>query len=222
MNIEHSLPVILDRFGFVQREKKKNGAEAKNLCGRDFLYYVLHYYFPGEFNPETNNPVEIDKRKLFGKPLPSWLVWTCLPFYKVPKLFAAKGLVLTINEVLIDSFLGFLRAMISPKFLTADEALRIVEESVNKKAACGIDISVSFGGLVNHVMFVSGYDSENLYVFDTHNVKKIKYEKITPPKNNRFVMRLSKKTVRDMWSRFGRVWIVERHKETVDISGNKF
>jgi len=45
MKIPNSLPTNLDKFGFVEREKK-NGKLVKNRCGRDFLYYTLHYYFP--------------------------------------------------------------------------------------------------------------------------------------------------------------------------------
>ena len=211
MKFEHSLPINLNEFGFVEREQK-DGVVLKNRCGRDFLYYVLHYYFPKEFSPRTCGPVEIEKKKIFGTLLPSWLIWTCLPFYKVPRLLIERRLVLVINKFFINSFFDFFRAMVSPKRLSADEALHIVESTINNGSTCGIDMSIGLGGLNDHVLFVFGYDSKNLYVFDTYIVQKIRYQKVTPPSDNRFIMKLPKETVRNMWSRFGRVWVVERRR----------
>ncbi len=209
MYIEHSLPIDIEKFGFTEREKNSKGILA-NRCGRDFLYYALHYYFPEEFNPTMCGPVEIDRRRLFGVPMPSWLVWTCLPFYKIPKLLSEKGLVLKINGLQINSFLAFVKSMLLPKFLTADEIFGVVETSINSKSVCGVDITIGLGGLIDHVLFVLGYDVENLYVIDTHVVEEIQYEKLTAENDPRFFMKLPKGVVSRMWSRFGRVWVIER------------
>lgn len=210
MKLEHSLPINLSRFGFVEREQEV-GVLVRNRCGRDFLYYALHYYFPNEFNVATCGPVEIDRRRILGMSLPSWFVWTCLPFYKVPRLFAERGLALKINQSPINSFSDFVRAMLCPNRLRADESLKIIEHAVNKGSVSGIDMPIGLGGLKDHVVFVFGYDAKNLYVFDTHTVQNIRYQKMTPHGDNRFIMRLSKEVVRDMWSRLGRVWVIEKH-----------
>ena len=125
MKFKHSLPINLDKFGFVEREKKNNKL-TKNRCGRDFLYYALHFYYPEEFSPMICGPAEIEKRKMFGMSLPSWLVWTCLPFYKVPRLLMRKGLVLKINHKQINSFLDFSKAIVFPKHLNIDDALKMI------------------------------------------------------------------------------------------------
>ena len=166
--------------------------------------------FPNEFNPKTCNPQDIEEKRLFGLPMPSSLVWTCLPFYKVPKLFLSKRLALKINGVGVSSFLSFVKSMLFPNRLEIDSALKIIETSVDKKLACGIDISIGLRGLADHVMFVFGYDENNLYVIDTHKAEKIDYEKLTPNDDNRFIMKLPRETVKKMWSRFGRVWQVAK------------
>lgn len=209
MNFNYSLPINLNEFGFVQRESKNNKL-VKNRCGRDFLYYVLNYYFADEFNPTTCGPKEIEERKIFGISLPDWLIWTTLSFYKMPIFLAKKGLVLRINQKTINSSLDFFKAMIFPRYLSADEALEMVEDCIKNGTTIGIDISIGLGGLIDHVLFVFGYDIENLYVFDTHNVEQIKYSKLTPDEDKRFIMKLPKEVVRNMWSRFGRVWVIEK------------
>ncbi len=74
--MEH-LPLDIKNFGFVQREIC-NGITVKYKCGRDFLYYALHFLLPSKFNPETNNPQEIDRNHFFGLTVPVWLAWTQL------------------------------------------------------------------------------------------------------------------------------------------------
>jgi len=44
-----TLPLSLEKIGFVQREKKKDGSTVIYRCGRDFFYYALHFYFPEKF-----------------------------------------------------------------------------------------------------------------------------------------------------------------------------
>ena len=61
-------------------------------------------------------------------------------------------------------------------------------------------------GLLYHVMFVYGYDNNNLYVFDTHFVEGIGYERTNL---GEFVFKLPKQKVKERWTRFGRVWNVD-------------
>lgn len=200
------LPRELNEIGFVEREKICDKTVA-NKCGRDFLYYCLNYYKPDLHNTFRGNPLDIETWGLFGLRIPSWLVWTFLSFCKVPRYFASLELELFINNHRIRNFSQFVKTAMSKSFST-DEALRIIEIAVDTGLASGIDVSIALGGLIDHVMFVYGYDADNLYVFDTHKVKRLKYEKLTPNGDERYVMRLPKSAIRKRWSRFNRVWVV--------------
>jgi len=200
------LPIKFENIAFVEREKR-NGRTVANKCGRDFLYYALSYYCPDLHNALHGNPLDIEKRGLFGFSVPSWLVWTFLSFCRAPHYFASLGLELFINNQRVRTFLQFVKAALS-KAHSADDALRIIERAVNAGVVSGIDVSIAFGGLVDHVMFVYGYDGDNLYVLDTHQIKRLEYEKLTPEGNGRYLMRLPKSIIRSRWSRFNRVWIV--------------
>jgi len=200
------LPLKFENIAFVEREKN-NGRIVTNKCGRDFLYYALSYYRPDLHNALRGNPVDIERQGLFGFLVPSWFVWTFLPFWKVPQYFTSLGLELLINNRGVKTFPQFVKAVLS-KAHSADDALQIIENAVNDGAVSGIDVSIALGGLVDHVMFVYGYDGDNLYVLDTHQIKRLEYEKLTPEGNGRYLMRLPKSIIRSRWSRFNRVWIV--------------
>jgi hypothetical protein len=144
-NLKKFLPINLDKFGFVEREKINNKI-VKNRCGRDFLYYSLNYYYPNKFNSNKCNPVQIEKQKIFGLPLPSWLVWTCLPFYKIPKLFRDNNLVLYINDIKIDSFIKFVRVIMFPPKLSFTDCLNKIINSVND--------GLRFWNFVSYTIFV--------------------------------------------------------------------
>lgn len=207
--IKKTLPVSIDQIGFVEREEY-NGEPIKNRCGRDFLYYTLNYYYPDIHNPQKGNPSDIESRGLFGLRVPSWFVWTFLSFIRVPNYFKSLGLVIEINNRKVDSFWQFLRAVLFTPMSSGDVGIELVEKSINDGKAVGIDIAVALWGLVDHVMFVYGYDENNLYVLDTHFVNQIGYEKITPNDEPRFLMKLPKKMILEKWTRFNRVWVVQR------------
>lgn len=198
------LPINLKKFGFVEREKI-NGKYVHNKCGRDFFYYCLHYYYPKKFNAKRLNPIEINNKRLFGLKVPAYLAWTMLQFIKVPKFIKSQGLVLKINNKKITSFISFMRTILAPSKNSADKAIKEIEKAVDNGIASGIDITLKYIFL-NHVMFVYGYDKNNLYVFDTHPVEMLEYKKIT--KDKKFIMKLPKDIIKKHWSMFGRVWIV--------------
>ena len=204
-----SLFIDLEKIGFVAREYE-NGEKVENRCGRDFLYYVLNYYFPDNFNPQKCNPVFIEQNKLFGLPIHSLFVWTCLPFYKVPKLFKNKSLLLEINNVPIKSFKDFVLNMIHPQIIGVDDSFKLIEKCLLEKIACGIDTPIKKGSIMNHVLFVYGYDEEYLYVIDTHKVDNLEYEKITPEKDPKFLMKIKKDVIRKLHSKLSRVWVVKK------------
>ena len=201
------LPINLDTFGFVEREKK-NGIPVVFRCGRDFLYYALNYYKPDTFNPKELCPTEIERRGIFGLRMPWWMMWSTLQFTKVPKIFKQNNLHITINDKHIRRHFDFLSAIIFPKKISADDALSAIEASVNKGEVSAIDISIGMFGFIDHVLFVYGYDDKNLFVFDTHKIPALEYEKQTKEEDARFIMKLPKQTVRNRWTRFGRVWVV--------------
>lgn len=198
----------IDKIGFVNREKNSVGEVVKYRCGRDFLYYALHYYYPEEFNASQNNALQIEKSHMFGLSLPWWLMWTQLQFIYLPELLSKLNLQLQINGKQINTFIDMFTATAKPKKSNADQKIRQIEAAVDEGDASGIDISLGLRGLVDHILFVHGYDEHNLYVLDTHKVPKLEYEKIT--EDNRYYMKLPKSVIRNRWTRFGRVWIVKK------------
>lgn len=207
--IKKTLPVSIDQIGFVEREKY-NGKPIRNRCGRDFLYYALNYYYPDIHNPQKGNPRDIEKERLFGLRVSSWFVWTFLSFIRVPSHFRSLGLVIEINKLKVDSFWRFLRAVLFTPLSSGDVGIKLIEKSIDDGKVAGIDIAVALWGLVDHVMFVYGYDEDNLYVLDTHFVYQIGYEKITTDGDQRFLMKLPKKVILEKWTRFNRVWVIQR------------
>jgi hypothetical protein len=200
-----NLSVDLETFGFVERESK-NGRKVKNKCGRDFLYYALNYYYPDKFNSAINNPVIIDRNRIFGLPVKENLSWAMIQFYKVPKLFQSLGLDFSINGRKIKSFPCFLLSIIKPTDKLAEEAIGEIEKIIDSNSVAGVDISIY--GLINHVIFVYGYDHENFYVFETQQIPILEYEKIT--QDNKYIMRLPKDIIKKRWTMFGRVWFIKR------------
>ena len=99
------------KFGFVEREKI-NRTFLKNRCGRDFLYYALHYYYPEDFNSHHNNPEEIEAKRLFGKSVPAVFAWSQLQFISLPKFLRSKSLSLKISNRQINSFKDFFNAIL--------------------------------------------------------------------------------------------------------------
>lgn len=202
-----TLTIDLNTFDFIEREYV-NGKKVKNKCGRDFLYYSLHYYFPDKFNKDISNPLLIDENKLFGFPVNSMFAWTMIQFFKVPILFKELKLLLSINSRPIRTFGNFITSIINPNQISAEDAINEVEENINKNYAVGINISLGLFGFLDHVMFVYGYDENNLYVFDTHQAVGLEYKKITEDK--RYIMKISKDVIRKRWTRFGRIWVVKK------------
>ncbi len=202
-----TLPINLDTFGFVEREKR-NGKLVIFRCGRDFLYYALAYYKPDIFSPNELCPTEIERKGIFGLRMPWWMMWSALQFTKVPQILKQNNLHLTINGKRIRHYFDFLFAHIFPKKVSATDALSVVETSVNIGEVSAIDIGISTFGLVDHVLFVYGYDDENLFVFDTQKLPMLEYEKQTKEGDSHFIMKLSKQIVRKRWTRWGRVWVV--------------
>lgn len=200
------LPLDIEKFGFVQRETC-GGLTIKNKCGRDFLYYSLHYLLPLQFNAHSNNPQEIEAKYYFGITVPAWLAWTQLQFYKMPSFLKSHSLELSINDVKITSPLVLAYSMLFSR-VTYENAIRKIEDAVKSGLVSGVDLALRWQGLEDHVLFVYGYDEDNLYVFDTHKVPRLEYEKLTT--NNRFYMRLPKSVIRKRWKTFSRVWEVHK------------
>lgn len=211
IKIKNSLShVDLDTFGFVEREQQ-NGKRLANQCGRDFLYYVLNYYFPQLHNKFHLNPKEISKSGLFGFSwLPIWLIPTGLTFKKVPRYLKSFSLQLIINDRKINTYFDFLLSILPIRQMSFEAGIRKIEQSINDGCAVGVDIALALFGMVDHVMFVYGYDDENFYIFDTHQTRILEYEKLTPEADKRFIMKLPKSIIKKRWTIFSRIWIVCR------------
>jgi hypothetical protein len=181
-----------------------------NKCGRDFVYFALNFYYPEAFNKSRICPVEMDRLKLLGQPVPKWLAWTQIQFYTMPEYLKTKGLRLSINNKLIKSFYDFVTGNIFSGFkISYEDAIGSIQSCVDLNIACAIDIPVRKGllALQDHVMFVYGYDEENLYVFDTLTVKGLGYVKV---EGEQGLYTLPKSLIRKNWSHLGRFWKVEK------------
>jgi hypothetical protein len=191
----------LATIGYYEREKV-NGKSAANKCGRDFLYYVLNYHFEDDFNSDKNNPLQIDRGGLFGYPMPAALAWTQLQFSNVPKFLDSQRLRLFVNKTSITSYVSFVRAILFAR-LSYVEAMKNIETAIARNQTVGIDISLGWGGLLDHVTFVYGYDEDNLYVIDTHQVPVLEYESV---EDSQYYFKLPKSVIRTRWTRWGRLW----------------
>jgi hypothetical protein len=196
----------LKKISFFEREKI-NGKYIANKCGRDFLYYALNYYFPERFNDAIYNPTEIDEKKIFGQPTPSWLSWTQVQFVSVPKLLAEHNLSWFINNQKITSYFLLVSAILFSR-KSYNDAISEIEECVDNDTVCAIDVGLAWFGLLDHVLFVYGYDSENLYVIDSYKVSILEYEKMDV---GRFYFKLPKTVIKKRWTRFGRIWRVTQN-----------
>lgn len=197
-----NLPIDLNTFPFYEREFS-GGKLVRNRCGRDFIYNCLAYYFPKEFGVGMLDARDLERGGYLGVSVPALFAWTQIQFFRLPNYLREKGLVLSINGNRINFFSEFFRSILFSK-MSFVNAMVSVEKAIDEGVAVGIDISVGFGGLLDHVLFVYGYDEENLYVFETTQTP-IKYESVSQFPH---VMKLSKTEVRSRWTRFGRVWIV--------------
>jgi hypothetical protein len=197
----------LESISFVERESFL-GRKVSFKCGRDFLYYALNFYFPEKFNAQEINPLRIDQEKLFGIPVPKRLAWTQVQFLRMPEFLKKNGFTLFINNRHISSYVGFVCGNLFSR-ISYVNAMKQIENCVQNDVACAIDIPVSkkFLTLLDHVMFVYGYDDEYLYVLDTLTVPYVAYERL---RDDIHYYRLSRKVIEANWSLFGRVWRVEK------------
>jgi hypothetical protein len=202
------LPIDIEKFGFVQRESS-HGRTVTYKCGRDFLYYALHYYAPTKFTPQFNNPLQLEKNENLGFSLPTWLAWTQLQFYTLPVFLRFHSMELRINTHKIKTFWKFVFAILFSR-ISYESALEKIEDNVRKGLVSGIDVALRWQGLEDHVLFVYGYDEDNLYVFDTHAVSNLEYEKLTT--DDRYYMRLPKSVIKKRWKMFSRVWEVGKSR----------
>lgn len=83
-----------------------------------------------------------------------------------------------------------------------------IAKSISRGTVIGIDISIKWLGLVDHVLFVYGYDEKHYYVFDTLQLPYLPYEKISNDPET-FYMKLPKQAVYDRLRPISRIWTVE-------------
>jgi len=197
----------IESFGFVERERR-NGKQLHFKCERDFLYFALNFYFPEEFNASACSPEVIDRERLFGTPVPKYLAWTQVQYFDMPAFLRRRGLVLYINDWKISSYLDLMGAILFSR-LSFSDAMKSLEGSIQNNSACAIDIPIEKKKfvLLDHVMFVYGYDDTYVYVFDTLTVPGLAYERV---RDDIHYFRLPKEVIEKNWCLFGRVWRVEK------------
>lgn len=192
-------------YSFVSRERR-GGRLLANKCGRDFLYYALQHYYPERFNAEVVVPAELEAAGFFGYPVPSWLAWSQVQYWRTPARLAELGLFWQINDRTVRGPSSLAWALLGTP-LSYEAAVTRIEAGVAANEAIGIDIALGWGGLLDHVLFVHGFDAEAFYVFDTHEVAGLEYEPIEP----QAYYRLPRQVAAQRWTRCGRVWRIGRH-----------
>jgi hypothetical protein len=164
----------------------------------------LAYYFPLKFGLGKLTAYDMEHKGHFGISVPASLAGLMVQFCRVPKYFKKLGLQIVINDYKVNSFFDFCWAIIFSR-MAYEQAIINIEKMVDCNEATGVDIGVMYWGLANHVLFVYGYDDENLYVFETIRAP-IQYENIDTKYPN--LMKLPKTEIKKRWTRFGRVWNV--------------
>ena len=200
-----NLPIDLNSFEFFEREKV-SGKAVKNRCGRDFLFYALAYYFPGKFGMGKLTAYDLEHNGYFGISVPAYLAWAQIQFLRMPDYLRKQGLQLSINDRKIDSFTNFVSSILFSR-ISFDKAITNIEDIIDKSEVAGVDISIGYRGLLDHVLFVYGYDADNLYVFET-TITPIQYARVS--EEHKQMMKISKNEIKNRWTNFGRVWHVLR------------
>jgi len=213
VSIENKLSIDLYTFNFVSRETNAKGKPITFRCFRDFLYYSLTFYKPQQYNVSNGGAKVLELRPL-GITLPFWLIWTMLHVKHLPRVCKSEDLQLYVNNRPINSYFALLFGLIWPRPVLYETLLSEIEQGIKKGIVLGIDLAIQPGGIVDHVMFVYGYDSENIYVFDTLQIPNLPYEKLT--NDNRFIMKLPKSTIKERLGRWSRIWkVVPRENVTI-------
>jgi len=207
MHVSHSLSIDLDNFAFFEREKI-DGKTAIFRCHRDFIYYSLNYYYPERYNVSRVTAQSLEKDHKFGLYLPWWLMWTMLQLTHTAHFLKENELTLYVNGKHVRNWFSFVVSILIPYRMTYEKMLNEIENGIENGEVVGIDVAIKLGGLIDHVIFVYGYDEDNVYVFDTHQIKELEYEKVTD--DERFIMKLPKEVLKKRCGPFARIWRVVR------------
>jgi hypothetical protein len=195
----------LSEISFVEREKIR-GRYVGNRCGRDFLYYAFHYLKPDIYNKSNVDHTKLGKQ--LGLTLPAYMAWTNFQFIRLENVLKEGGFKLKINNVEVGSFFTFLLTILLNISKPFEKVKNKIEENIDNNVVTGIDVSISLSGLLDHVMFVYGYDNDYYYIFDTHQSPKLNYEQVT--EEYPFLMKIKKDEVKKRWKMFSRIWEVEK------------
>lgn len=171
------------------------------------MYIALNFYDDKKFNNIKNYPVELEKK--FGIRVNPLLSFTMLQFKDLIKFLTKENYNLSINRKSVTSFRDFIKQIIFSK-ISFHQAIDEIKKSIDNNVACGIDVPIKYKGLLDHVMFVYGYDEDNLFVIDT---RKVKYLNYSHWQKQQFLFRISLEEIENRWTRFGRVWIVKRRQK---------
>lgn len=210
------LPIDLNTFGFVTRERDQKGRIKKNRCGRDALYYVFHYYFPDVFSPGKLNPEKIERERFFGfKILDNFPAYSGTALNKVPQVLRKFGITTEANGRLLAGGRKFLSTCLFREKRGRLPFVKLKQEIIsllNLGIACVIDLpapEMGFG--MNHVMFIYGIDDGYLYVIDTWKLECFEYEKIGNSES-KYLMKFAFKDIVRRWNLGGVLWVFKKDK----------
>jgi hypothetical protein len=201
----------LNIFPFSTREIGPNGKSVPNKCGRDFLMYACAH-----LRPEETASLGLKRfERSIGIPMPPSFVWTGLPFLELVHFLRTMNLELSINGVTCRSRSQLWKALWWPAKISHTKALSIASNALSRDRAVGIDVSMRFNGIANHVMYVWAIRSDDMIVFDTHKVPGLEYEHLFhdadgyPTDPDQFIMRLPHTVIENRWRRWSRVWVIQ-------------
>lgn len=90
------LPIDSNNWEFVTREKDPAGKTVIFRCGRNFLYYALHYYHPQIFNLALGGPQALEAT-IGKRTVPTWLLFSALHLRQLPAILLQHNLLLHID-----------------------------------------------------------------------------------------------------------------------------
>jgi hypothetical protein len=205
------LLIDINNFGFIVRENGKDGKQKKNRCGRDALYYVLHYYYPDTFSPKDLSPERIENLRMFGFKIPEWFpVFSGVAVSRVPKVLKNFNIRVFANNKPVNGAIDFLGRILSHKKMSFDSVLELLKKGIENGNAFVIDISAYEAGFgVDHAMFVYGIDDNYAYVIDSHKLAFFEYEKILEDEN-KYLMRFPLSKLKNRWEKRGILWMFKK------------
>jgi len=144
-----------------------------------------------------------------GAKLPSWLVWSGLSLWNVPRVFQSFGKTVHLDRRPCKTGFALLRHIYGTTLLSSSAALWLVKDCIARKKPCAVQLSMGLKGIKNHMVFVLGYTSDGLLVLDTHEVPEFGYERVSGANPDQYIFYISDDVFRAQWALWSKVYHLE-------------